>query len=1024
MKLNFSLLVFIFLVLVSQLEARHKLKGGKIHQRSKRTIGDIINWKLNLLQSIFGGIFGGGKKPSSAGYGPPKPSYGAPRPQRPVQKPRPSYSGPKRPSPQKPSYNAPSPQRPSYNGASSPQRPSYNGQQKPNYGGGRPTSRPRPPQPNRPNYNNGPSQSAPEPQQQFGPASVFKMLPAPNLATSAPQTGSRPSSSNLGSPSLDTYGSPQAGDVSVVATIQAQDTYGSPQAPATGGGEDSYGSPVGNPISTPGSYRSPKFVPLPLTTSNSYSAPAAPSSASSTSTQSFPSSSPAFISSVSNVNSAASAIGSYGSGAIDSYGPLIIQDNSADSYSAPDASVVVQASLPVTASDSYGGAITPVITQASAPAPASDSYGGAIAPVIVQAAAPAVLAQTTSDSYGGAIAPVIEVASAPLPASVPVVDEAPVIYELSNPEAPAPDSYGGAIAPVIVQPANTPVDPQTTVVLPQADQDSYGTPQSNVLQPQSDPDDYDPDDIPADQAAPLPGYENSDTLGSYAQADSFADDYDPSDVPPDQAENGLPAYGNSDSYGEAKSPILDPIISDNSADTGSPQTFDVYGSALAPVGTSAPVPDEIFTVDSKAPTSFDSYNPQSNEDSLSQSVTYDNSQADVIDLTEPQTDTPQFAPAIEQLPDLTVTDIDIRSEIVTPATIQEVVQDVIEDAQLPSYDEETPTASLLPPVISNVVDLKIDVPFGDDSVESATPTSAPVLFTYAPVEGPTFDDLEPQINIVVQNDEDGSSLSDPLNVIPDEYEESNYESDYDANDVPADQAEPLDSYGNEDVLDSYGNNDISSLNEIQLQEIDGPAPSPAFEDLRGIEFTTGASLLSLNDPIPTTYRSPIDFDFGTTAADGIEVGNVITSVEEAPDYFDNSLSNANEIEELSQPLYSDEYEEDSESDYSPENQKVIPIVVEESVTEESESLPSYDPVVLLVGTPQKKDSAASLAADLPLYEDSLESKTPRKRKAKGKKDKSLKQRYNNWFGPRNDWSRKIQRVQGRIRYKKQNQKKS
>ena len=229
----------------------------------------------------------------------------------------------------------------------------------------------------------------------------------------------------------------------------------------------------------------------------------------------------------------------------------------------------------------------------------------------------------------------------------------------------------------------------------------------------------------------------------------------------------------------------------------------------------------------------------------------------------------------------------------------------------------------------------------------------PVFYKLTTLAGPTFDDLEPQINIVVQNDEDGSSLSDPLNVIPDEYEESNYESDYDANDVPADQAEPLDSYGNEDVLDSYGNNDISSLNEIKQQEIDGPAPSPAFEDLRGIEFTTGASLLSLNDPIPTTYRSPIDFDFGTTAADGIEVGNVITSVEEAPDYFDNSLSNANEIEELSQPLYSDEYEEDSESDYSPENQKVIPIVVEESVTEESESLPSYDPVVLLVGTPQK-----------------------------------------------------------------------
>jgi len=236
MKLNFSLLVLL-LVCLSNIEARHKLKGGKSHQRSKRTIGDIINWKLNLLQSIFGGIFGGGKKPSSVGYGPPKPSYGAPRPQRPAQKPRPSYNAPSpqkpnynAPSPQRPGYNAPSPQRPSYNGAS-PQRPSYNGQQKPNYGGGRPTSRPRPSQNPRPNYNNGPSQAAPVSQQQFGPASVFKMLPAPNLATAAPQTGSRPSGSNLGSPSLDTYGSPQAQDVSVQATIQTQDSYRSPQVP-------------------------------------------------------------------------------------------------------------------------------------------------------------------------------------------------------------------------------------------------------------------------------------------------------------------------------------------------------------------------------------------------------------------------------------------------------------------------------------------------------------------------------------------------------------------------------------------------------------------------------------------------------------------------------------------------------------------------------------------------------------------------------------------------------------------------
>ena len=216
--------------------------------------------------------------------------------------------------------------------------------------------------------------------------------------------------------------------------------------------------------------------------------------------------------------------------------------------------------------------------------------------------------------------------------------------------------------------------------------------------------------------------------------------------------------------------------------------------------------------------------------------------------------------------------------------------------------------------------------------------------------GPTFDDLEPQINIVVQNDEEGASLSDPLNVIPDEYE-LNYESDYDVNQVPSDQADPVDSYGNQDALDSYGNNDVSSLNEYPTQELDGPAPSPAFEDLRGIEFTTG-TLPVLNDPQPTTYRSPIDFDFGTTASNGIEVGNVVTSVEEAPEYFDNSLSDADLVEELSQPLYTDEYEVENETDYSPKNQN-IPIVVQESATAQTESLSSYDPVVLLVGTPEK-----------------------------------------------------------------------
>ena len=112
------------------------------------------------------------------------------------------------------------------------------------------------------------------------------------------------------------------------------------------------------------------------------------------------------------------------------------------------------------------------------------------------------------DSYGAAIAPVL-----------PPVQEAVVIAaaEPLAPRAPAsaPDSYGGAVAPVLA-----PV--------------SVTTARSFTV----DYDDYDPNDVPADQAAPLPSYGIStpNTLDTYGVASNsaFADDYDPNDVPPDQ----------------------------------------------------------------------------------------------------------------------------------------------------------------------------------------------------------------------------------------------------------------------------------------------------------------------------------------------------------------------------------------------------------------------------------------------------------------------------------------------------------
>ena len=44
-----------------------------------------------------------------------------------------------------------------------------------------------------------------------------------------------------------------------------------------------------------------------------------------------------------------------------------------------------------------------------------------------------------------------------------------------------------------------------------------------------------------------------------------------------------------------------------------------------------------------------------------------------------------------------------------------------------------------------------------------------------PTPGSTVDDISAQVNILVQNAKDGGSPTDPLNVIPDEYE---YEEDF------------------------------------------------------------------------------------------------------------------------------------------------------------------------------------------------------------------------------------------------------
>ncbi len=130
------------------------------------------------------------------------------------------------------------------------------------------------------------------------------------------------------------------------------------------------------------------------------------------------------------------------------------------------------------------------------------------------------------------------------------------------------------------------------------------------------------------------------------------------------------------------------------------------------------------------------------------------------------------------------------------------------------------------------------------------------------------------------------------------------------------------------------NNYVGSLDEEDTPEINSQ-PSPAFDDLRGIEFTSEPSLAAVNDPEPTTYRAPIDFELGTTAATGIEVEDIL-------------------LDNVENQIYDDEYETEDETDYKPQSGDIPIDVSEDDYDYEEDGLAGYDPVpVLLVGTPEK-----------------------------------------------------------------------
>jgi len=173
--------------------------GGKGFALPSIDLGGLLASKGNLISGLKGGLKGGQNSAARPSYGAPSSSYGAPQgpPSNsygaPQAAPSSSYGAPQGNSYAAPqsaaqgnSYAAPAQSnsygaapaapasRPAYNGGDSAAAPS-----RPNYGGGDSAAA----APSRPNYGGGDSSSS---SQQFGPSSVFKVLPAPNLATGAP----------------------------------------------------------------------------------------------------------------------------------------------------------------------------------------------------------------------------------------------------------------------------------------------------------------------------------------------------------------------------------------------------------------------------------------------------------------------------------------------------------------------------------------------------------------------------------------------------------------------------------------------------------------------------------------------------------------------------------------------------------------------------------------------------------------------------------------------------------------------
>lgn len=661
-----------------------------------------------------------------------------------------------------------------------------------------------------------------------------------------------------------------------------------------------------------------------------------------------------------------------------------------------------------------------------------------------------------------------------------------------RPQSPpaAQDGYGAPQGPVIA--AAAPVQNTDSYGAPAADpivQDGYGAPAAAPISSQNPVDSYGAPQSPALAAAPAPA-QNTDSYGAPAASPIEAVPYNPQWTPI-SAPGGLgraPARrpittSTAEQYG-APQPITDIDLPEQPSVVAVPDTksqVDVYGSPLAPVGTSAPVPAAVLQAD--APTSFDAapfFIPSDDYDEYDASDippdqarqqqdddldTYGAPPAPVVEAVAPAVVVaadeyddydPSDIPPDQAKPDEDLDtygapeaggedaeggsgeaagEVDLRSgkkldveEVDDVSNAIDAVEEVSLVPQQPATEvpilfttratddvEETK----LPKFVS--LDEFIKLQNRGEEISSVTdiaitPTLAPLIVDITGKTGPDEDITE--IVEVLERDREQRlipedvRLDDPLNIIPDDY--YNYEDE-----------------------------DVAVVEEERAEE------RPVFSDLRSeVQFTTGSA-----DPVPTTYSPPIDtLNLGTTGAANLLLPEHDYALEEDLEELEEAVN------EIDDDYYSDDEEDrggDGEEFDVVLNNVNFPIIIEETNTERVN-----DPVILLVGTPEEKDGVATttrrqqapttrrprpppttrpssvilddtsftftplettqVTTELPLFDTQPPEKEQVKRRAKSRS--SLADRYNNWFGRPNDWSHRIQRLQGaRIRFKNGNE---